>query len=68
SILSGPGVTAATAPVPLKTFVANGLPTAGQIKAGETVAYQLRFALPTAADNKVQGDSVTVGSSFTLDQ
>lgn len=67
-VISAPGVTAPQAAVPWKTFVANGLPAAGVVPAGGDAAYQLLFALPASADNKVQGDSVTLTSAFTLAQ
>ncbi|RZT86362.1 putative ribosomally synthesized peptide with SipW-like signal peptide [Pseudonocardia sediminis] len=71
SVLSGPGITAPTTPVKLAGLTS--LPGGGNIKEdGGTAVYQLRFALPTSGsnvtDNKVQGDAVTVSSSFTLDQ
>lgn len=71
SVLSGPGVTTPTAPVTVTQFAANGLPPAGTVAANGTVAYQLQFVLPNLAgleNNKVQGDSLTVSSDFTLTQ
>ncbi|MEJ8280733.1 TasA family protein [Pseudonocardia spirodelae] len=65
-VLDGPGVTAGNA-VPLKTFVATGLPTT-TLAAGASGTYKLLVALPAAADNRVQGDAITLGSTFTLNQ
>lgn len=65
-VLDGPGVTAGN-PVPLKTFVADGLP-ATALAAGASGTYRLLVALPVAADNRVQGDAITLGSTFTLNQ
>lgn len=71
SVLSGPGVTAPTTPVTVTQFVANGLPAAGTLAANGTVVYQLQFVLPNlpgVENNKVQGDSLTVSSDFSLTQ
>ena len=54
-------------PVSLAAFASAGLHTIS-IPAGQTVTLDLVFALPTSADNKVQGDTVQLNSSFTLDQ
>lgn len=67
-VVSAPGVSTPQSAVPWKTFVANGLPPAGTLAAGGDATYQLLFALPASADNKVQGDSVTLTSAFTLAQ
>lgn len=66
-VVSGPGVGTAGAAVPLRTFVQSPLPS-GPLGAGATGTYTLTFALPSSADNKVQGDQITVGSTFTLNQ
>ncbi|WFG45891.1 TasA family protein [Pseudonocardia alni] len=66
-VVSGPGVGTAGAAVPLRTFVQSPLPS-GPLGAGATGTYTLTFALPSSADNKVQGDRITVGSTFTLNQ
>lgn len=67
-VISAPGVSTPQAAVPWKTFVQNGLPAGGTVPAGGEATYQLLFALPASADNKVQGDSVTLTSAFTLAQ
>lgn len=70
SILSGPGVAAATPPVTLAKFAETGF---GQIPlgAGATGEYVLKFELPNLSgteNNKVQGDRVTLSSNYTLTQ
>ena len=40
----------------------------GPSRPAATPTYQLLFALPASADNKVQGDSVTLTSAYTLAQ
>jgi spore coat-associated protein N len=66
-VLSGPGVTTPAAAVPLKTFVNSPLP-AGTLGGNSDGVYKLQFVLPAAADNKVQGDRISIGSTFTLNQ
>lgn len=71
SVLRGPGVTTATTPVPVAQFTTAGLPAAGVVAAGGSTEYELLFALPNLAgtvNNIVQGDSLTLGSDFTLTQ
>ena len=66
-----PSDTAPTTPVTVTQFVANGLPAAGTLAANGTVVYQLQFVLPNlpgVENNKVQGDSLTVSSDFSLIQ
>jgi spore coat-associated protein N len=67
SVVSGPTGVAATGPVLLKDVKGTSLGTP-RLGAGESGTYTLRFTLPTSADNKVQSDSVTVSSTFNLDQ
>jgi spore coat-associated protein N len=69
AVVSGPGGPVAAAPV--NQFVTNGLPSAGTLAAGANQAYTLRFALPDLAgtvNNKVQGDTITISSTFNLIQ
>ena len=71
SVISGPGVGSPTAPVTVTQFAATGLPAAGTVDPGETVDYELRFALPDlpgVENNRVQGDRITVSSNFVLTQ
>ena len=69
AVVSGPGGPVAAAPV--SQFVSTGLPSAGTLTAGASQAYTLRFALPDLAgtvNNKVQGDTITISSTFNLIQ
>lgn len=73
SVLSSPGSSTATAATPVATFIANGgLPAGGTLTKGTPAVYKLRFALPnvTTSDinNKVQGDGITITSTFNLYQ
>ncbi|WP_252446662.1 hypothetical protein [Pseudonocardia humida] len=55
--------------VALSAFVTSGLPLPGTLAAGATATYTLRFALPDLAgivDNKVQGDTIAITSTFNL--
>ncbi|SDE82724.1 TasA family protein [Pseudonocardia oroxyli] len=76
-VVSSPASNVATAPVAMTEFVKTPLPGNGSaLAAGATGTYVLRFALPndtsttaeTNPNNKVQGDTVTLGSTFTLVQ
>jgi spore coat-associated protein N len=67
AVVAGPGGPVAAAPVGL--FVSTGLPSPGTLAAGATETYTLRFALPDlTTNNRVQGDSVTITSTFNLVQ
>jgi spore coat-associated protein N len=71
SVISGPGVTTPTTPVAVTQFATTGLPPAGTVAAGASVSYELQFVLPNLSgveNNKVQGDSLTLSSFFTLTQ
>jgi spore coat-associated protein N len=78
SVVSSPVSNTATTPVTLATFAGTPLPGSGsqQITGGQTVSYTLRFALPndtsttaeTNPNNKVQGDGITLNSTFNLVQ
>jgi spore coat-associated protein N len=71
SVISGPGVTTPTTPVTVTQFASTGLPSAGTLAANGTAAYELQFMLPNLSgteNNKVQGDSLTLSSDFTLTQ
>jgi hypothetical protein len=51
--------------------IATGLPLPGTLGAGATATYTLRFALPDltgTTNNKVQGDSLNLSSTFDLVQ
>ncbi|WP_181784055.1 TasA family protein [Pseudonocardia pini] len=78
SVLASPVSTVATPAVALTDFVKGPLPGSGTatLAGGASGTYTLRFELPNVAtptdesnpNNKVQGDSVTLGSRFTLVQ
>jgi spore coat-associated protein N len=59
------------AAVPMSQFLTTGLPLPGTLGAGATANYTLRFVLPDLAgtvNNKVQGDSINLTSTFDLVQ
>jgi spore coat-associated protein N len=66
AVIAGP----ATAPaVPMSQFLTGGLPLPGTLGANATTTYTLRFALPDLSgttNNKVQGDSINLTSTFDL--
>lgn len=69
SVVSGPG--SPTAPITVGQFATTGLPLTGTVAPGASVTYELQFDLPNLADatnNRVQGDSITLSSSFVLTQ
>jgi predicted ribosomally synthesized peptide with SipW-like signal peptide len=70
AVVAGPG--GATAPaIPLSQFMTSGLPLPGQLAAGATTTYTLRFALPdlpNTTNNRVQGDTIAITSTFNLVQ
>lgn len=66
-VLAGPGATGPGPVLPLSTFVSSPLPS-GTLGANAEGTYKLAFALPAGADNRVQGDRITIGSTFTLIQ
>ena len=71
SVIKGPGITTATAPVTVAQFATSGLPAAGTLAAGASTEYDLRFTLPNLSgteNNKVQGDSLNLTSSFLITQ
>lgn len=73
SVLSSPASSTATQPVPVATFIsAGGLPAGGTLTKGTPAVYKLKFALPNVtnndSNNKVQGDGITITSTFNLDQ
>jgi spore coat-associated protein N len=78
SVVSSPVSSTATTPVTLVSFAGTPLPGSGSLKidGGQTVTYTLRFTLPndtlTTAEsnpnNKVQGDTITLNSTFNLVQ
>lgn len=66
-IVAGPNDPAGA--VPLTQFVATGLPLPGTLAAGTSASYTLRFAftdLPGTTNNKAQGDSIAISSTFNL--
>jgi spore coat-associated protein N len=68
-VVAGPNGPAAA--VPLSQFVTAGLPLPGTLAAGASANYTLRFAftdLPGTTNNKAQGDSVAITSTFNLVQ
>lgn len=70
SIDDGPDGAEPTSPVTLTQFAQTGFPSL-ELQAGEVVTYTLHFTLPNLAgtqNNAVQGDGVSLTSSFTLDQ
>jgi spore coat-associated protein N len=76
-VVSSPASNVATSPVLMTDFVKTPLPGNNTALAGgATGTYVLRFALPndtsttaeTNVNNKVQGDSVTLSSTFNLVQ
>lgn len=78
SVVSSPVSSTATPPVSLASFAGTPLPGSGSLKidGGQTVTYTLRFTLPndtsttaeTNSNNKVQGDTITLNSTFNLVQ
>jgi spore coat-associated protein N len=69
AVVAGPG--GAAAAVPLSQFMTSGLPLPGQLAAGGTATYTLRFALPdlpNTTNNRVQGDTIAITSTFNLVQ
>ncbi len=71
SVVRGPGVTTPTTPTVVSQFVTAGLPVAGTVPANGSAEYELQFVLPNlpgTTNNIVQGDSLTLGSDFTLTQ
>ncbi|GAA1868559.1 hypothetical protein GCM10009836_56320 [Pseudonocardia ailaonensis] len=76
-VVSSPASTVATTPVIMTDFVKSPLPGNNiNLAANTTGTYVLRFALPndatttaeTNSNNKVQGDTVTLSSTFNLVQ
>jgi hypothetical protein len=68
AVVAGPN--GAVAAAPLSQFLTTGLPLPGTLAAGATT-YTLRFTLPDLSGttkNKVQGDSITITSTFDLVQ
>jgi spore coat-associated protein N len=68
-VVNGPngGVAAA----PMSQFLTTGLPLPGTLGAGATATYTLRFALTDLSgttNNKAQGDSINLTSTFDLVQ
>jgi predicted ribosomally synthesized peptide with SipW-like signal peptide len=78
TVVSSPVSSTPTAPASLASFAGAPLPGSGSLKidGGQTVTYTLRFTLPndnsTTAEsnpnNKVQGDTVSLNSTFNLVQ
>jgi spore coat-associated protein N len=67
AVTAGPGGPVAAAPI--STLLTNGLPSAGTLAPGASVDYTLQFVLPDRTDNnKVQGDSISITSTFNLVQ
>jgi predicted ribosomally synthesized peptide with SipW-like signal peptide len=55
----------------MSQFLTSGLPLPGTLGANATTTYTLRFALPDLSgttNNKVQGDSINLTSTFDLVQ
>jgi spore coat-associated protein N len=77
-VVSSPVSNTPTSAMSLAGFAGAPLPGSGSLKinGGQTVTYTLRFTLPndtsttaeTNSNNKVQGDSVTLNSTFNLVQ
>jgi spore coat-associated protein N len=66
-LMAGPGITSTT-PVTIAQFAANP-PAAATLAGGAKNTYTFTFALPDRSDNnKVQGDTISVTSNFTLTQ
>lgn len=69
AVVAGPG--GAVPAAPISTLVTNGLPSAGTLDPGATATYTLRFTLPDLSgttNNRVQGDSISITSTFNLIQ
>jgi hypothetical protein len=69
AVVAGPN--GAVAAAPLSQFLTTGLPLPGTLAAGATTTCTLRFTLPDLSgttNNKVQGDSITITSTFDLVQ
>lgn len=69
TVVAGPG--ASTTPVPMSQFITTGLPLPGTLAPGASSPYTLRFTLPDLSgttNNKAQGDSLSLTSTFDLVQ
>jgi spore coat-associated protein N len=69
AVVAGPN--GAVAAAPMSQFLTTGLPLPGTLAAGGTTTYTLRFALPDLSgttNNKVQGDTINITSTFDLVQ
>jgi spore coat-associated protein N len=69
AVVAGPN--GAVAAAPMSQFLTTGLPLPGTLGAGATTTYTLRFALPDlpgTTNNKAQGDSLNLTSTFDLVQ